>query len=122
MIEGEFLLALQAAMEDHDKYGHIDSGDWEENGAMRVIGISRSDSVKLAKILLDSYGEDLRTGWTCPVCGALRDAEGKCPDGHKFDEQTAEGGRFATLLAIIEMVLSVGVHLERARWQSETPA
>jgi hypothetical protein len=118
-VKREILKALQKAMEDHERFGRIypANDDFSESGDMRVIGISRSDVVMLTDSLQKTYGMGLATGWDCPTCGRLRDEDGDCPDGHEFDPQTPEGGKFATLLVVVEICLSVGVHLERSRWE-----
>ena len=117
MISGSFKEALNGAIADHDRYGAIDSGDWEENGAMRAVGIARSDSLRLAELMFKEYGDDLRTGNTCCECGAQLDEDEQCPEGHENDSTSPAGRRMGALLAIVEIALSTGVHIERKRWE-----
>jgi hypothetical protein len=89
----EFLAALTAAMDDHERYGHIDSGDdWHENGAMRVVGIARADSLRLMELMHMEFADDFQAG----------------------DPALANA-----LLGVIEICLATGVRLERQRWDSD---
>jgi hypothetical protein len=117
----EFLAALIAALKDHERYGRMADADFTEVGSLRVVGIARSDALRLAMSLQDTYGLGLATGWDCPNCGKLRDADGNCPDGCEFEPQSPEAGRLTTLLAVAEFCLAIGVHLERARWTDASP-
>jgi hypothetical protein len=91
----EFLSAVNAAMEDHARYGHIDSGDdWRENGAMRVVGVARADTLRLMELMHEEFADDFMRG----------------------DPDLANA-----LLGIIEICLATGVRLERARWESLLP-
>jgi hypothetical protein len=90
----EFHEAVMRANEDHARYGDIDSGDWEENGALRVAGVARSDMIYFLKSFLDLFDNE----------NDLRNPN--------------DGERASTLLGIIEIAVTTGVHLERARWES----
>lgn len=89
-IDPAFIRAVDAAMTDHTRYGDVNEG-WNENGAMRAVGIARADSVRMFQMMFDEFGSEL--------------AEGGPPLAN-------------SLLAIIEIALSTGVHLERNRWES----
>lgn len=87
-IDPAFARALAKTVEDHDRYGEMSSGDWEENGAMRVVGIARGDCMRLLHAMLEEYRGEL--------------SEGGAPQAE-------------ALLVIIEIALSAGVNLERER-------
>jgi len=114
-VSPDFMAAMIAAMDDHEQLGSINSGDWQENGAMRAVGIARADSLRFATVLQETYGQGLATGWDCPECGRLCDEDGDCPEGHEYNRRSPDAGRLETLLAVAELCLAVGVHLERAR-------
>lgn len=85
----EFIAAVNAAMTDHERYGDVNEG-WNENGAMRAVGIARGDTLRMFELMDAEFGAELKEG----------------------------GPPYAnTLLAIIEIALSTGVHLERERWE-----
>lgn len=92
MTDAAFIQAVRAALDDHERYGNIDRG-WDENGAMRVVGIARGDTLEMMKMMVDEFDNE----------GDLRS-----PDS---------GTRAGVLLAIIEIALAVGVRLERERWE-----
>lgn len=90
----EFSDAVISAMEDHKRYGHIDTGSILEDAAMRVVGISRADSLRLMHLMHKEFADDFQRG----------------------DPDLANA-----LLAVIEIALAVGVHLERKRFRTLDP-
>jgi hypothetical protein len=87
----EFQAALDAATDDFHRFGDIGNTEMTESGEMRVVGINRSDTVALCNLCVDEFGPDLMAGG---------------------DQLTA------ALHGVLEMALSTGVRLERARWES----
>lgn len=86
-ISSEFAKAIDAAMADHESLASMEDRPLTDDAPeMRAVGIARTDALHLTMLLHNTYGDDL------------------------------EHGDKATLLAIIEICLSTGVHLERARW------
>lgn len=89
-MDSSFFAAVQAMMDDHERYGGMGDEGFNESGDLRVVGIARADVMRLLNHLHDEYGPDFSEGGP-PMATAL--------------------------LCVMEMCLSVGVHLERARWQ-----
>lgn len=84
-----FLAALAATVGDHDRFGHIRRG-LVEAGELRAVGVARADTLRLMSVLLEEFGDDLEAG---------------------------NGLRATAVLAMVEIALATGVHLERGRWQ-----
>lgn len=87
----DFKAALEAATTDFERFGDIGDTQMTESGEMRVVGISRTDTVALCNLAVEEFGPDLMAGG---------------------DRMTA------ALHGILEMALSTGVRLERARWEN----
>lgn len=86
----EFLAAVNAASDDFGRWGHLADDEMTEAGEMRVVGITRTDTVALCNLAIGEFGPDLMAGG---------------------DLMTA------ALHGIMEMCLATGVRLERARWE-----
>jgi hypothetical protein len=84
-----FLAALAATIGDHDRFGHIRRG-WVESGELRAVGVARADTLRLLNVLLEEFGGDL---------------------------EADSASRATAVLAMIEIALATGVHLERGRWR-----
>jgi hypothetical protein len=87
----DFQAAMDAATDDFGRFGHIGDTEMTESGEMRVVGISRTDTVALCNLAVDEFGPDLMAGG---------------------DKMTA------ALHGVMEMCLAIGVRLERARWDN----
>jgi hypothetical protein len=83
MFSPEFRAAINACIDDAHKFGPS-SNVWQDN-EMRVVGLSRDDTLLFSATMLDLYGEAIDKG-----------------------DKNA-------VVAMLEIALSVGVHLERAR-------
>jgi hypothetical protein len=88
----EFDAACRKASEVYGALGDVADDELTESGDLRAIGVSRTDTLRMAVLMLEEFGPDLRSS----------------------DGSTAG----AAVLAIVENTLAVGVWLERNRWEN----